>query len=86
MNSQQISALATQEQSFDDLMANLFVLVTHHSLTQCEAALPQIVDRIHNLTQHADIECYPHQLKVLLKMQTLWRTKLFRSEMTHVKH
>ncbi len=86
MNSQQISALATQEQSFDDLMANLFVLVTHHSLTQCEAALPQIVDRIHNLTQHADIECYPNQLKVLLKMQTLWRTKLFRSEMTHVKH
>jgi len=86
MNSQQISVLATQEQSFDDLMANLFVLVTHHSLTQCEAALPQIVDRIHNLTQHADIECYPNQLKVLLKMQTLWRTKLFRSEMAHVKH
>lgn len=76
----------SHERDFDDLMANLFALVTHHSLTQCESVLPQIVERIHGLTHHADIECYPHQLKVLLKMQTLWRTKLFRSEIAQVKH
>ena len=75
-----------EEQSFDDLMASLFVLVTHHSLTQCENTLPQIVDRIHSLTHHTDIEYYPNQLKVLLKMQTLWRTKLFRSEIAQRKH
>lgn len=75
-----------EESNFDNLMANLFVLVTHHSLTQCENALPQIVERIHNLTQHADIECYPEQLKVLLKMQTLWRTRLFRSENAQLRH
>ncbi|GAA6136692.1 hypothetical protein NBRC116583_04390 [Arenicella sp. 4NH20-0111] len=74
------------EQDFDDLMAGLFVLVTHHSLTQCDNALPQIVDRIHLLTHHVDIECYPNQLKVLLKMQTLWRTKLFRREVSLLKH
>lgn len=74
------------EHSFDDLMASLFVLVTHHSLTQCESALPQIVDRIHHLTNHVDIEYYPNQLKVLLKMNTLWRTKLFRSEVSQLQH
>lgn len=74
------------ERNFDQLMADLFVLVTHHSLTQCENALPQIVERIHGLTHHCDIECYPEQLRVLLKMQTLWRTKLFRSEVTQHRH
>lgn len=80
------SQIDTNDSDFDDLVASLFVLVTHHSLTQCESVLPQILDRIHGLTHHADIECYPNQLKVLLKMQTLWRTKLFRSELAKTKH
>lgn len=75
-----------EEADFDDMMANLFVLVTHHSLTQCDSALPKIVEHIHYLVQHADIECYPQQLKVLLKMQNLWRTKLFRIETAQVRH
>lgn len=74
------------EPTFDDLMANLCVLITHHSLTQCNNALPRIVEQIHLLTHHADMECYPNQLKVLLKMQTLWRTKLFRNQVSQLKH
>lgn len=74
------------DNNFDDLVASLFVLITHHSLTKCESALPQILDRIHELTQHADIECYPEQLRVLLKMQALWRTHLFRAEINGIRH
>ena len=76
----------TQELSFDDLMANLFVLVTHHSLTQCEASLPIIVDRLHQLCHHSEIELYPNQMKVLAKMQQLWRTRLFKAENRRFKH
>ncbi len=83
---QQTTVATNTNQDFDDLMADLFVLVTHHSLTQCENALPKIVERIHTLTHHDDIECYPNQLKVLLKMQTLWRTKIFRTEVCRMKH
>ena len=74
------------EAPFDDLMAELFTLITHHSLTQCENTLPKIIDRIHELTQHDDIEYYPRQLNVLLKMKTLWHTHLFRSEVAQLKH
>lgn len=76
----------SEDESFDDLMADLFVLVTHHSLTQCDSALPKIIKRIRQLTHHLDIECYPRQFKVLLKMESLWRTRLFRSELVKVKH
>lgn len=74
------------EPAFDDLMANLCVLITHHSLTQCHNSLPKIVEQIHRLTQHADIEHYPNQFKVLLKMQTLWRTRLFHDQVSQVQH
>ena len=77
---------AADEAGFDDLMADLFVIVTHYSLTQCQSVLPRIVDRIHALTHHAEIEYYPNQLKVLLKMQSLWRTRLFKSELAQVRH
>lgn len=88
MNSKQSNAFCVEKDrgSFDDLMASLFVLVTHHSLTQCEKALPEIVERIEYLTHHSEIECYPNQLKVLLKMQTLWRTRLFRREVSTLRH
>ena len=76
----------TQEGSFDDLMANLFVLVTHHSLTQCEGSLSPIVERLNTLCQHSEIEHYPHQMKVLAKMRQLWRTKLFNAECSRIKH
>jgi len=69
-----------QEAPSDDLIASLFVLVTHHSLTQCEASVPVIVDRIHELCHHSEIELYPNQMKVLSKMLQLWRTRLFRAQ------
>lgn len=74
------------EDSFDDLMASLFVLVTHHSLTQCEASLSPIVERLNKLCQHSEIEHYPNQLKVLGRMRQLWRTKLFDTEYSNVTH
>ncbi len=78
--------LNSDDKTFDELMADLCVLITHHSLTHCDNALPNIIDRIHSLTHHSDIECYPHQLKVLLKMQTLWRTRLFKAEVMQLRH
>lgn len=74
------------ESSFDDLMASLFVLVTHHSLTQCEASLTPIVDRLNTLCQHSEIEHYPNQLRVLAKMRQLWSTKLFNAAYSDIKH
>ena len=74
------------ESSFDDLMASLFVLVTHHSLTQCEASLTPIVDRLNILCRHSEIEHYPHQLRVLAKMRQLWSTKLFNVSYSEHKH
>ena len=77
---------AYEDASFDELMADLFTLLTHHSVTQCETVLPKIIERIHQLTHHLDIECYPNQQRVLLKMNTLWLTRQFRQQLAGVKH
>ncbi len=76
----------TNEISFDELMAQLFVLLTHHSLTQCKASLSPIVERLNCLCRHSEIEHYPEQLKVLAKMRQIWRTKLFGAEHSPIKH
>lgn len=76
----------TVDQDFDELMASLFVLVTHHSLTQCQASLSPIVERLNELCRHPDIELYPNQLKVLAKMRQLWRTHLFKQENQPYQH
>jgi hypothetical protein len=76
----------TQETPFDDLMASLFTLVTHHSLTQCQASLPSIVLHLEELCGHSEIELYPNQRRVLAKMQQLWRTRLFKSEFMETSH
>ncbi|MFT5135069.1 MAG: hypothetical protein ACI9XU_000938 [Arenicella sp.] len=74
------------EASFDDLMASLFILVTHHSLTQCRESLSPIVERLNLLCRHSEIEYYPNQLKVLVKMRELWRTKLFDAKFDRLRH
>jgi hypothetical protein len=86
MLEQQQLNVAGSEGSFDDLMASLFVLVTHHSLTQCKASLSPIVERLNLLCQHSEIEHYPEQWKVLAKMRQLWRTKLFDTELSDIRH
>ena len=74
------------ESCYDDLMASLMVLVTHHSLTQCSASISAIVERLNLLCSHSEIEHYPNQLKVLSKMRHLWRTKLFEAEVSGYHH
>ncbi|MFQ3244337.1 MAG: hypothetical protein ACJAYF_000438 [Arenicella sp.] len=86
MLEQHQSKVVTSEGSFDDLMASLFVLITHHSLTQCQASLSPIVERLNVLCQHSEIEHYPEQWKVLAKMRHLWRTRLFDAEIADMKH
>lgn len=71
------------EVDFDDLMASLFVLMTHHSLTQSDSVLEPIVERLHQLSRHTEIELYPNQQKVISKMQHLWRTRLFSAQTKH---
>lgn len=68
------------EQPFDDLMANLFVMVTDYSLSQRQSIINPIVERLNTLCRHSEVEHYPEQLKVLGKMRQLWRTRLFQLE------
>jgi len=86
MRQTQQTEIQSDDGSFDDLMASLFVLVTHHSLTQCEASLKPIVERLNKLCQHSEIEHYPNQMKVLSKMRQLWRTRLFDAQYSGLKH
>ena len=67
---------------FDELMASLFVLVTHHSLTNHGCTLSAIVEHLDELCRHPDIELYPKQLRVLIKMRQLWLTHLFQQATT----
>ena len=68
------------EESFDELMASLFVLLTHHSLDKYEVSINVIVDQLEKLCQHSEIEYYPEQLKVFGKMKQLWNIKLFETQ------
>jgi len=86
MRQTQQTEIQSDDGSFDDLMASLFVLVTHHSLTQCEASLKPIVERLNKLCQHSEIEHYPNQMKVLSKLRQLWRTRLFDAQYSGLKH
>lgn len=72
--------------SYDSLIAALFVLLTHHGLTQSEDSANAIVARLNSLCEHTDIEYYPNQQRVFLKMRKLWRIKQFRSELTEMLH
>jgi len=74
------------EDNFDELMASLFVLVTHYSLNKSNSILSTIVDRLDILCKHSEIELYPNQLIVLSKMRQLWRTKLFNIQISEVHH
>jgi len=75
-----------KEVTFDDLMASLFVLVTHYSMNQSESVLKVIVDRLDSICHHPEVELYPNQLVVLAKMRRLWQTKLFDMEICQVSH
>lgn len=74
------------QNSFDGLMANLFVLITHHSLTQCESSLAPIIERLNTLCHHSEIEHYPNQRVVLAKMRRLWQTQHFKIENQKIRH
>jgi len=71
---------------FDDLMANLFVLITHYSLKQDDSILSAIIGHLDALCEHDEIEFYPNQLLVLTKMRRLWRTRLFNIEINETHH
>ena len=62
---------------YDDLMASLFVLITHHSLNKCGNSLTTIVERLNQISAHPEIELYPNQKLVIAKIHNLWRAKLF---------
>jgi len=74
------------EANFDDLMASLFLLVTHHSIDKCSSTLPIIVERLHQLSHHPEIEFFPNQQKVIAKMQQLWRAQLFKQQVQERIH
>lgn len=86
MINRQASTHSSLEVTFDDLMASLFVLVTHYSINQSESVLKVIVDRLDTVCHHPEVELYPNQLVVLAKMRRLWRTKLFDIEISELSH
>lgn len=74
------------ESSFDDLMANLLLLVSHQTLAPCSLSLPSIVERLQELCAHSELEHYPRQMRVLIKMQQFWETKLFNLRLESTRH
>ena len=77
---------SAHEATYDDLMASLFVLITHYSLSQCESTLKVIVDRLDTLCDHSEIEFYPNQFTVITKMKRVWQTKLFDAAISQSLH
>ena len=66
---------------YDDLMASLFVLITHYSVAECGDTLPKIVKRLAQLSTHPDIDVFPNQRMAIAKMHNIWKAKLFNHEM-----
>ena len=65
---------------YDDLMASLFVLITHYSVVECGDTLLKIVKRIVQLSKHPDIDVFPNQRMAIAKMHNIWKAKLFNHE------
>ncbi len=65
------------EDDYDDLMASLVVLITHHSLDKSTETLATIVERFAQLSNHPHIDLFPNQRMVIAKLQNLWKAKLF---------
>ena len=72
-----IRAKSSSERNLDELMSSLFVQLTHHSITNCPGCAPTIVDLLKQLAAHSELEFFPQQQKVIIKMQHLWKTRLF---------
>lgn len=62
----------SNETDFDAAMAALLTLITHHSLTQCPGATVPIVERLESLLQNPEINFFPQQRDVVVKMHRLW--------------
>ena len=72
------------ERNLDELMSSLFVQLTHHSITNCPNCAPTIVNLLKQLAGHSEIEFFPQQQKVIIKMQHLWQTRLFLQKVSPV--
>ncbi|MEM7360165.1 MAG: hypothetical protein AAF431_13775 [Pseudomonadota bacterium] len=77
---------AEAQNSYDQLIASLFVLLTHHSLTHSDDSADAIVSKLNILCEHSDIEYYPDQHRVFLKMRKLWRIKQFKAGLSEMLH
>ena len=74
---------ATSNAEFDDALSRLLILITHHSLKQEHATLASIVESVDGLLQHPDIEFFPQQQEVLIKMRKLWLMRLAKNRTLH---
>ena len=68
---------------FDACMAQLMILLTHHSLTRCPNALQPIIERLEHLFRSGDLDFFPEQREVLVKMHKLWLLEQARCEQKH---
>ena len=66
---------------FDDLIASLFVLITHFSINNNGETLVKIVTRLSQLSEHPHVDLFPIQQMAIAKMQNIWKAKLFNYEM-----
>ena len=89
MNKNAISKYSTSiepERNLDELMSSLFVQLTHHSITNCPASAPTIVKLLELLSSHSELEFFPQQQKVIIKMQHLWKTRMFLQKVNKQLH
>ncbi len=73
----------SNETDFDAAMAALLTLITHHSLTQCPGATAPIIQRLENLLQNPEIDFFPQQRDVVVKMHRLWLVQQSGCERHH---
>lgn len=73
----------TAASDFDANMAQLMVLITHHSLTGCTRALQPILERLEMLFAQAELDFFPEQREVLIKMHKLWLLEQAKGKHKH---
>ena len=65
----------SQSLELDKMIANLMVLISHHSFTQCNFCLEDIIVKLDKILQHNEIKRFPQQLFAFTRMNQLWRLK-----------
>lgn len=75
-----------KESGFDQTLAELLLLITHHGISENQAVLESIIDRLDALCKQSELEFFPQQQLVIHKIRKLWQLKLLHSAADNIRH